>query len=93
MVFWDGTKSPESDLGLIQGAKILYFFDNLIISLSSVVNKIWLNCFDLFATKNVCSIRPGFGLHPKYLPEIIGKVVVKNLTKGDRFSMNFIKNS
>jgi len=48
---------------------------------------------ELITNKNVCSIRPGFGLHPKYLPEIIGKVVVKNLTKGDRFSMNFIKNS
>ncbi|MFT4683472.1 MAG: pseudaminic acid synthase [Polaribacter sp.] len=47
---------------------------------------------DFITEKNVRSIRPGFGLHPKYLPEIIGKIAVKNLTKGDRFSMNFIKN-
>lgn len=32
--------------------------------------------------KNVRSIRPGFGLPPKYLPEIIGKKARKNLKKG-----------
>jgi pseudaminic acid synthase len=41
---------------------------------------------------NVKSIRPGFGIHPKYLEYILGKVVDKNLKKGDRFSLdNIIK--
>lgn len=34
--------------------------------------------------ENVRSIRPGFGLPPKFLPEIIGKTVKENLYKGDR---------
>ncbi len=38
----------------------------------------------------VRSIRPGFGLHPKYLKEILGKKVNRNLEKGTRFSLDFI---
>ena len=40
--------------------------------------------------ENIRSIRPGFGLHPKYLPEIIGKTVNKDLYKGDRLKMDNI---
>jgi len=39
---------------------------------------------ELFTKDNVKSIRPGYGLHPKYLPEILGKKACKNLQKGDR---------
>lgn len=45
---------------------------------------------DLISEKNVRSVRPGFGLHPKYLPELIGKRVNRDLEKGTRFSLNFI---
>lgn len=45
---------------------------------------------EVITEKNVRSVRPGFGLHPKYLPEIIGKVVKTDLTKGTRFSLDFI---
>jgi pseudaminic acid synthase len=38
-----------------------------------------------FTNENVRSIRPGFGLHPKYLPEILGKTVEKDYELGDRF--------
>lgn len=41
--------------------------------------------------KNVRSIRPGFGLHPKYYNEIIGKKFINNFEKGDRFEFNKIK--
>ena len=41
--------------------------------------------------KNVRSIRPGYGLHPKYYNIILGKIATKNLTKGDRFSLDYIK--
>lgn len=34
--------------------------------------------------KNVRSIRPGFGLHPQYLKDILGKRVKRSLEKGDR---------
>ncbi|WP_456480717.1 pseudaminic acid synthase [Nautilia sp.] len=39
---------------------------------------------ETFTHENIRSIRPGFGLHPKFLPEILGKKACKNLQKGDR---------
>jgi len=42
---------------------------------------------DIITEKNVRSIRPGFGLHPKYYSDILGKVVNVNLEKGERLSM------
>ena len=40
---------------------------------------------------NVRSIRPGFGLHPKYLKKILGKCVKKDLKKGTPFELDFIE--
>ncbi len=34
--------------------------------------------------ENVRSIRPGFGLHPKYYKEILGKQALTDMKKGDR---------
>lgn len=45
---------------------------------------------EIISAENVRSIRPGYGLHPKYLPEILGKAVNRDLEKGDRFSLDFI---
>ena len=42
---------------------------------------------------NVRSVRPGFGLHPKYLEQIIGKKVNKDLIKGQRMDLKFIEKS
>lgn len=44
-----------------------------------------------FTEENVRSVRPGFGLHPKHLPEILGKIAVRDIEKGERFSLNMIK--
>lgn len=44
-----------------------------------------------FTEENVRSVRPGFGLHPKYLPEVLGKTAVRDLEIGERFSMDMIK--
>lgn len=46
---------------------------------------------DNITEKNVRSVRPGFGLHPKFLPEILGKTAVRDLEMGERFSLNMIK--
>lgn len=45
---------------------------------------------DIVTEKNVRSVRPGFGLHPKYLPELIGKRVNRDLEKGTRFSLDYV---
>lgn len=45
---------------------------------------------DVVTEKNVRSVRPGFGLHPKYLPEVLGKKFVKDCKKGERFSLDMV---
>lgn len=45
---------------------------------------------EMITEKNVKSIRPGFGLHPKFLNSILGKFVNEDLKKGDRFSLDKI---
>jgi len=40
--------------------------------------------------KNVRSIRPGFGMHPKYLKSIIGKKVNKFLERGTAFHQEYL---
>jgi pseudaminic acid synthase len=42
--------------------------------------------------KNVRSIRPGFGIHPKYLSEIIGKKFNNDFQKGTPMSLDHITN-
>jgi pseudaminic acid synthase len=46
---------------------------------------------DKISIENVKSIRPGFGLHPKYLNEILGKIVLKNVEVGERVSFDLIQ--
>lgn len=45
---------------------------------------------DVITERNVRSVRPIFGLHPKHLNEILGKKVNKDLEKGDRMSLDYI---
>lgn len=46
---------------------------------------------DIITEENVRSVRPGYGLAPKYLPEILGKRVNRDLKKGDRMMLEYIK--
>ncbi|HML63304.1 MAG TPA: pseudaminic acid synthase [Dysgonomonas sp.] len=46
---------------------------------------------DFITVNNVRSIRPGYGLHPKYLPDILGKKVNRNIKKGEPFSFDFLQ--
>ena len=43
-----------------------------------------------FNENNVKSIRPGFGLHPKFLKDILGKTAVSDIEKGERMNFNYI---
>lgn len=45
---------------------------------------------EVFTTENIKSVRPGFGLHPKYYREILGKTAATALEKGDRLELNTI---
>lgn len=45
---------------------------------------------DIVTEKNVRSVRPGYGLHPKYLPEVLDKRFVKDYTRGERFDFTMI---
>lgn len=46
---------------------------------------------EIITEKNVRSVRPGFGLHPKFLKQLLGKRINRDLEKGTRFSLDFVK--
>jgi len=46
---------------------------------------------DLVTSENMRSVRPGFGMHPKYYSEILGKKYNKDLTKGERINYNILE--
>lgn len=45
---------------------------------------------DVITSKNVRSIRPGDGLHPKYYKEILGKTFTQNVIKGTPLALQLI---
>ncbi|MEX2411824.1 MAG: pseudaminic acid synthase, partial [Candidatus Paceibacterota bacterium] len=74
---------------------------NVTYKLSENVNKNRMFARSLFAVnnikkgeiitkKNIKSIRPGFGLHPKYFSEILGQKVSTDIKKGTPFNLKFI---
>ncbi|MDB9823858.1 pseudaminic acid synthase [Flavobacteriaceae bacterium] len=46
---------------------------------------------EVVTNENVRSVRPGFGMHPKHLPMIIGKTFVKDFTSGTRMKQTLIQ--
>lgn len=46
---------------------------------------------EIFTNENVRSIRPGFGLHTKYLTEILGKTAKTDISKGTPLNWVLIK--
>lgn len=46
---------------------------------------------EILTSDNIKSIRPGFGLHPKYYNTILGKKVIQDLERGDRVSFEVIE--
>ncbi|MCF6331166.1 MAG: pseudaminic acid synthase [Sulfurimonas sp.] len=40
---------------------------------------------EVFSEENIRSVRPGYGMHPKYLNDILGKMSDKDYRFGDRF--------
>lgn len=46
---------------------------------------------EAFTEENIRSIRPGYGLHPKYLKEILGLKIKQNIKRGTPMSLNYLK--
>ena len=46
-----------------------------------------------FTEKNLRSVRPGFGLHPKYLNVLLGKTASEDISKGAAMQLNLVKNN
>ncbi|QMU66469.1 MAG: pseudaminic acid synthase [Flavobacteriaceae bacterium] len=47
---------------------------------------------DKITEKNIRSIRPGYGLHPKFYNEILGKIFDDDIKRGTPLKLGFIKN-
>ena len=45
---------------------------------------------DILTEKNLRSVRPGYGLHPKYFKELLGKKVNIDLEKGERMKWEYV---
>ena len=46
---------------------------------------------DVITEKNVRSVRPGFGLHPKYLMKLLGRHVTRDCKKGERVDWSMVE--
>src|SRR5690606_21914462 len=46
---------------------------------------------DIISERNIRSIRPGYGLHPKYYYDILGKTFSENIERGTPLSNEFIR--
>ena len=46
---------------------------------------------DTITKENIRSIRPGFGMHPKYYDEILGKTFSEDIQRGQPLSLKMIK--
>jgi len=75
-----GTVSYKTDPSAIKGRE---FSRSLYVAKD-------MKAGDIITEQNVRSVRPGYGLAPKYLPELIGKRVNRDLTKGDRMQLEYI---
>ena len=46
---------------------------------------------ELFTEKNLKSVRPGFGMHPKFLKDFLGKLANIDIEKATPMQLNFVK--
>ncbi|HEY5123719.1 MAG TPA: pseudaminic acid synthase [Ignavibacteria bacterium] len=46
---------------------------------------------EIFTKENVRSIRPGYGMHPKYFPEVMGKKAKQDIERGEPLKWEYIK--
>jgi len=46
---------------------------------------------EVITEMNVRSVRPAYGLHPKYLSDILGKIIVRDIKRGEPLKLEYIK--
>lgn len=46
---------------------------------------------EVFTSENIKSVRPNFGLHPKYLDEVLGKVATCDIEAGEPLEIRYFK--
>ena len=46
---------------------------------------------DIVTESNIKSVRPGYGMHPKHLPNILGKIFTKDCRIGTRVDEKLFK--
>ena len=83
------SKFFSNDKGILS---IMYHrFDEIKYPSTNIRMEIFKKQMDIISEKNVRSIRPGFGLHPKYFPDVLGKRFKENIEKGTRFNLDFME--
>jgi len=86
----DAVRNTEKALG-----KIDYSLSDKALNSRSFARSLYvvkdIDKGEIFTEKNVRSIRPGHGLHPKYLPKILGKKAKINLKKGTPIKSQYIE--
>ena len=70
-------------------------YDGAAVAPSKVFKRSLFVCEDVrkgeaFNAQNVRSIRPGYGIAPKHLPEILGKTAAKDIARGQPLSWELV---
>ena len=60
--------------------------ENIKIARKSIVAKCDIKKGEIFSEKNVRSVRPGYGLHPKFIKELIGKPAKRDIKFSERIT-------
>ena len=86
----ESVRQAEKVIGKVQDSIVKQEKPNIIgrRSLFVVEN---IKAGEIFTRKNVRSIRPGYGLAPKFLSEILGKKARKDIERGTPLDQNLIE--
>jgi pseudaminic acid synthase len=86
----EGCRQAHAVLGSVRGDPSLSEAGNLVLrrSLYAVTD---IGQGEVFSTANVRSIRPGHGLAPKLLPDVLGRRAATNLSRGTALKPEHIK--
>ncbi|AYH03827.1 pseudaminic acid synthase [Pectobacterium parmentieri] len=85
-----GAKTAWQALGTVNYARKSSEQGNVQFRRSLYVTKD-IKAGEVFTLENVRSIRPGYGLPPKYLDSIVGMIASRDLTVGTALDFSFIK--